>query len=172
MFRSKAILYLPVLILVSSMGCSPNPEAQSFFGQILIGPDKSESSVRLPLIAAGDSIYVDANDDGKPDDSELLANGSATVVTPENSKSEFSVTAELAIKPELASETLPQRLNIVVNVKGDSEFQMKGSLELAIAPDDNHWLHFGGPMQLHTESEYSVRDGCLLYTSPSPRDRG
>ena len=137
-------------------GCSSKSVTPTYFGKIMLGPNKGETQW-VHFIVQGSAVYFDENTNGLADDSELLSNSILKQKSQIDSKTEYQISAEVGIDPKLVSDTLPQRLNVTVDIENESKFQMSGTMILTRIPEDSNWLHFGGPLKFFAMSNLSLR---------------
>lgn len=130
-----------------------------YYGRALFGNDATDSQAWQHFIVQGDQVFVDQDRDAVADSSEVFDSSSGLKFSVGNR--EYSiVAAQAGVDADAVSESLPQRLQLEVDVHGVRPYRMAGKMLLTHDPDDCNWLHFGGELQFLVMDPPRLRAGA------------
>ena len=137
---------------------------QPLFGRIAYGMDADNFEVVRSIIAIGGEVYLDDNDNGKADESELIAGSKPSKLAISDNKHLVIQKCDLLINPESIAMGLKQGLLIEAELPGTKSnqtpfsYRMTGKIELEPNLQDANTLHFGGPLQFLIEKKTKLKD--------------
>jgi len=118
-------------------------------------PDAVTPIIKAHLIVVGPDIYLDTNENGKPESSERFKNDRQPIEAKSpDGQSLYRLTgAFLGLSPKNVSASMPQHVMLNVDVADVAnpesiKFRQTGKITMHPEPADHGWAHFDGPLAI------------------------
>jgi hypothetical protein len=150
---------LAIMVAVIATGLFVQRE-RPWYGRCEFG----QLDTSLDFIVLGESIYVDRNNDGKPQSNELLSESDSLQVACKSGSNHYQIgSVGVGLSPSAVSSDSPQILNIDNVRSPNHNYKMYGTIVLSRTRRNSGNCHFFGPLVIQNyPNETFLPDGDAI----------